>query len=75
MKRTSRHPSEETKQKMAAAQRGKTMSEENKRKLIAANTGRIKTPAECRKISKGLKAYWATIPYDAPTPEAPENAK
>lgn len=45
-----KHHTQETKQKIGAAQKGKTLSAEHINKLKAVNTGRIKTPEQIEKI-------------------------
>lgn len=40
-------------------------SEETKHKISAALKGRAKTEQHKRAISKALKKYWATIPYNS----------
>lgn len=50
-------PSEETKQKISAARRGKALSEETKQKISAANRGKTLSEEHRRKLSKKVKQY------------------
>jgi predicted AAA+ superfamily ATPase len=61
-KRISRKMSNETKQKIALANKGKIRSDETKFKISEGNKGKIKTTETRKKISKSLTQYWATIP-------------
>ncbi len=60
-KAKTRTVTDETREKMAEARRGKPLSEEHRARLSAAAAGIPKRADTCRRMSIGTKLAWARI--------------
>ncbi len=58
----------EHRQKIAAANKGKSKSIEHRQKLAAAHSGKILTSEHCQKISDALKRHWSSKMELEPVP-------
>jgi len=61
MNRVKRQMTEETKEKIRQANKGKTVSEETKAKMRTARANRVVSDETKEKIKQGLVKYWKNV--------------